>query len=303
MDIPQKLVENAERVFGDRARAWLPGLPGVAAACRDRWDLAEGIPAPHMSMNYIELTTTAEDCPVALKIGVPHDDLYTEMEALRAYDGQAAVGFIDSDHDLGAILMDRVQPGTMLFQSGCDDAEQTRLAGAIMRELPVTVPQEHGMPHLTDQVAKAFTRNRTTPELAGTMPEELMQTAEDLLRQLLTDEPTHYLLHGDLHHENILLDEQRGWLAIDPKGVIGPRAYQPARFLNNRLPEGSSEKHADMTRLRLDILSEILDCPSATLAAAAFLDRILGTSWSLEDEGTFDMAPALANAHMLQRFL
>ena len=116
-------------------------------------------------------------------------------------------------------------------------------------------------------------------------------------------EPCEVMLHGDLHHENILLDEQRGWLAIDPKGVIGPRAYQPARFLNNRLPEGSSEKHADMTRLRLDILSEILDCPSATLAAAAFLDRILGTSWSLEDEGTFDMAPALANAHMLQRFL
>ena len=304
MDIPRQLTENAERVFGDKARAWLPQLPDIATRCREKWDLVVGSPAPHLSMNYIELTSTVSGYSVALKIGVPHDDLFTEMEALRVYDGRGSVRFVGGDSDMGAILMEQVEPGTMLWQSGADDEEQTRLAGAVMRNLPMGVPAKHTCPRLEDQVERAFAGNRSTPGVAGVMPEELLVAAEDQLQRLLAEQPDELMLHGDLHHENILLDEQRGWLAIDPKGVIGPRAYQPARFLNNRLPEeATTAQHHEMTRRRLDILSGLLDCPSTTLATAAFVDRILGTVWSLEDEGPFDARPGLSIARMLQEFL
>ncbi|MGH6781247.1 MAG: aminoglycoside phosphotransferase family protein, partial [Sphingomonadaceae bacterium] len=33
-------------------------------------------------------------------------------------------------------------------------------------------------------------------------------------------------LHADLHHDNVLDFETRGWLAIDPKCVIGDRAFE-----------------------------------------------------------------------------
>lgn len=33
-------------------------------------------------------------------------------------------------------------------------------------------------------------------------------------------------LHADLHHDNVLDFEERGWLAIDPKAVIGDRAFE-----------------------------------------------------------------------------
>jgi streptomycin 6-kinase len=33
-------------------------------------------------------------------------------------------------------------------------------------------------------------------------------------------------LHADLHHDNVLDFEARGWLAIDPKSVIGDRAFE-----------------------------------------------------------------------------
>ncbi|RDJ27899.1 APH(6) family putative aminoglycoside O-phosphotransferase [Bosea caraganae] len=33
-------------------------------------------------------------------------------------------------------------------------------------------------------------------------------------------------LHADLHHDNVLDFEERGWLAIDPKCVIGDRAFE-----------------------------------------------------------------------------
>ncbi|MDA0334498.1 MAG: hypothetical protein O2782_04975 [bacterium] len=86
--------------------------------------------------------------------------------------------------------------------------------------------------------------------------------------------------------------------------MIGPRPCQAARFLNNRLPEAAAiDEHAHLLRQRLEILSGLLDCPQATLAAAAFVDGLVGTSWSLEHEGSVGLAPKLAHAHMLQRFL
>lgn len=303
IDLPTEFVDKVQRMFGDRGRAWLPTLPDIVTRCREKWGLAEGAPATFMSMNWIEFTTTAAGDPVALKIGVPHDDLFTEMEALRAFDARGAVRFLDADRDLAAILMERISPGTMLWELD-DDAKQTRLAGKAMRELPVSVPALHGMPRLADQVAMAFARNRTLPEFVDLMPEELMRCAEDLLRQMLDDDPCQVMLHGDLHHENILLDERRGWLAIDPKGVIGPGPYQAARFLNNRIPdEDTTHARADILRVRLNILSEILHHSPTALAAAAFVDCILGTSWAFQDEGSFDLAPSLAHARMLQRFL
>ena len=156
-------------------------------------------------MNYIEFTTNAEGSSVALKVGVAHADLFTEMEALRAYDGYGAARLIDADRDLAAILMERVHPGTMLWETG-DEAAQTRHAGQVLRALPVRVPDRHTMPRLADQMARVIVQNRTAPQFIGLMPEALMVVAEDLLSRLLADADGEILLHGDLHHENILLD-------------------------------------------------------------------------------------------------
>ena len=43
------------------------------------------------------------------------------------------------------------------------------------------------------------------------------------------------LLHGDLHHQNILFNENKGWKAIDPKGIIGVPVMELARFLDNQI--------------------------------------------------------------------
>jgi streptomycin 6-kinase len=43
------------------------------------------------------------------------------------------------------------------------------------------------------------------------------------------------LVHGDFHHHNLLRSE-RGWLAIDPKPMLGEPEYDVASFLWNPLP-------------------------------------------------------------------
>ena len=55
-----------------------------------------------------------------------------------------------------------------------------------------------------------------------------------LAKDLLSSSPTPQLLHGDLHHDNVLKGP-RGWCAIDPKGVVGDPAYELANAFRNPL--------------------------------------------------------------------
>ena len=78
------------------------------------------------------------------------------------------------------------------------------------------------------------------------IPAQTLQKARKIRDQLLKMAMLDVLLHGDLHHDNILQngdDEARhsfsdgGWLVIDPKGVIGESAYEVAAFIRNPMPE------------------------------------------------------------------
>jgi hypothetical protein len=79
MHLSPEFTATVQRIFREKGREWLPRLPDILARCRNQWGLALGIPCPTMSMNYIEFTTTAAGQPVALKVGVPHGELFTEV--------------------------------------------------------------------------------------------------------------------------------------------------------------------------------------------------------------------------------
>ena len=94
------------------------------------------------------------------------------------------------------------------------------------------------------------------------------------------------LLHGDLHHENILAAERASWLAIDPKGVIGEPAYETGALLRNRLPNLLDAPQAVrvLTR-RIDQLSEMLYFARARVRNWAMAQAVLSMWWTIEDGG------------------
>lgn len=284
MRIPPELAEKVPRIFGDAGRAWLPRLPEIVATCRERWGLAEGTPCPTMSMNYIEFTTTAAGEPVALKVGVPHEELLTEMEALALYDGRRAVRLLDADRHLGAILMQRAMPGTMLWQLG-DESEQTRIGAAVMKALPVPVPEQHTLPHFSRWVERAFRLTRIEWDPEERMPRDLLDRTEAIFAQILQEADGEVVLHGDLHHENILWDDEHGWLVIDPKGVIGPHCLEVGRFIQNQLPENALFATIEkLVQDRIEIIAATLGMAQRTIAAAALVDCVLSHVWCFEEE-------------------
>ena len=120
------------------------------------------------------------------------------------------------------------------------------------------------------------------------------------LDQLADDE---CLLHGDLHHDNILQCDD-GYKLIDPKGVIGPLSLEPARFIGNQIgdaPAAAFEPQLDdMCKAFADSLTSV-DVAPADVATGAVLDAVVSTCWSIED-GTEveEVAGYVANALSLR---
>ena len=52
-------------------------------------------------------------------------------------------------------------------------------------------------------------------------------------RTLLAEPREVGVLHGDLHHDNVLDFGARGWLAIDPKRLVGERGFDFANIFTN----------------------------------------------------------------------
>ena len=270
--------------FGEEGRNWLDALPEILERCRDHWDLTFSRPATILSLNYVTFAHTKSGDEVVLKVGVPHSELFTEMEALRHYAGSGIVKCLDSDNDLGALLLESVRPGTMLYELG-DNASQTRLAGRVMADLARPAPANHSLPTFADWIERGYgDARRIIRDESGFLKRSMIDHAQALFEWVQASKVRDVLLHGDLHHENILLSEERGWIAIDPKGVIGAPCLEAGRYLINQIPADASLDHKRALLVeRVPILSRALAAPEDRIRAAGVIDGVLSISWGLSE--------------------
>jgi streptomycin 6-kinase len=92
------------------------------------------------------------------------------------------------------------------------------------------------------------------------------------------------LLHGDLHHCNILAARRRPWLAIDPKGLAGEPAYEAGALLRN--PDPRRYLDPKVQRRRVDVLHEELALEKDRILGWGVAQAVLAAWWSIEDSGT-----------------
>lgn len=105
--------------------------------------------------------------------------------------------------------------------------------------------------------------------------------AEAMAKQLLANQQEIVVLHGDVHHDNFLDFEARGWLAIDPKWIVGDRAFDYANIFCN--PDFSSATPPERFLRRLQIV-----CEETGISRKRMLEWILAWTglsvvWFLED--------------------
>ena len=280
------------RVWPDIAPAWLDALPALLDEYATRWKLTLGPPF-ELSYNYVAPAIRADGSRCVLKAGVPDRERRTEIAALAHYDGNGAIRLLEADADRGVALLERAEPGDMLLTLD-DDDERTIIAADTMRTLFRPPPPGVDFPTIASW-SLIFGRLRARFDGGtGPFPAPLFERAEAIATDAGDGEQV--LLHGDLHHGNILRATRLPWLAIDPKGVAGDPACEAGSLLLNPW----TEPLADIVRLiprRLDILAEYLAIDRERLAAWSLHKAVLSACWTVEDgEGPPGGALAVAEA-------
>jgi streptomycin 6-kinase len=240
---------------------------------------------------------------IVLKLGPPNDELTSEIIALRHWNGRGAVRVLAAEPERGIVLLERLRPGhTMLkvFDGIEDDAQTTLIASQVMQQVwqppPANASQlitvarwAHGMVDLRRRYGGG----------TGPFPPRLVEMAERLFADLQASAASPVVLHGDLHHENILQVDDGRWLAIDPKGVIGEPAYEIGAWLRN--PPGLLHV-ADLAAFqarRIDLFSDVLGLDRQRLIGWGMAQAVLSAWWDV-DEGSGEwMRDALIVAQTL----
>ena len=273
--------------FGARNSALWRRLPALLEACERRWALTVLPPFPNLSYNYVAPVVRADGTEAVLKIGLPHRELRTEIDALRLFDGRRSVRLLAADPEQGALLLERLQPGATLtaLASEAADARATSIAAAVMRGLWRPVPAEHDFPHVRDW-AQGMTRLRARFDGGvGPFPQRLVEEAETLFTEMLASSAPPVVLHGDLHHDNILAAQRASWLAIDPKGLVGEPAYEVGALLRNLWPDRHTVLHpGKLLERRTHQLADALEIDRARVRGWAVAQAVLSAWWCLEDE-------------------
>ncbi len=295
MNLPGAFLRTIEQNFGQRGRDFLEALPDLVDEAARRWQLTDIEPVSNLSYNYVAFANRLGE-QVVLKIGVPDREVLSEMTSLRLFDGGAAVRLLEWDEEHFMFLLERLRPGEMLATVD-DDRRATEIAADVMRTLWHEPESEPQLIALTDWF-DGFKRLRERFDgQTGPLALPLVERAEALSRELLTENHRPMLIHGDLHHFNIL-SSKRGWLAIDPKGVVGPAAYEVGPFLLN--PWVVSGLQPDTPRLsgeRISILAERLGFERRRLLDWGIAFAVLSAWWNLE--GGEDWQVAMQCAEIL----
>src|SRR5690606_2582196 len=116
-------------------------------------------------------------------------------------------------------------------------------------------------------------------------------------RELLDDPRDLCVLHGDLHHGNVLDFGPKGWLAIDPKGLIGERGFDFANiFCNPDLDDPTRPVATEPARFarRLEIVTAAAELERERLLRWILAWTGLSAAWFLGADQSADIDLTIA---------
>ncbi len=201
------------------------------------------------------------------------------------WDGDGAARVLA--HDDRALLLERIAgPRTLAAMVAAgDDDEASRILCAVAGRLHA--PRRGPPPELV-------TLSRWFEALAPAARSQggLLAEADAAARALLADPRDTVVLHGDIHHGNVLDAGARGWLAIDPKGLLGERTFDFVNILRN--PDAATALAPGRFDRQVDLLADAAALDRQRLLKWTLAFAGLSASWHLADGEPADLDLAVA---------
>ena len=300
--VPAALAQNAVQVWGEAGRQWLSDLPDLVETVAERWHLRVGDPFV-LSYHWVAPAELTDGTRTVVKLGVPGEKhLRQEAKALTAFDGRGAVRLLGFSETLGALLLERADPGTMAASVVPHrDSDATNAIIGIAQRLHRQPPAACALPPL-EQHGRGFTEYLARFGDAGPLPRALVEQARSLFTDLCASASERTLLHGDLHHDNVLDAGDRGWLAIDPHGLVGDPGFDVGAMLYNPMHPAAPDGLLDLVPARVEQLADGLGMTLERTCAWGFTMAVLSEVWTCED-GAPPEGPPLLVARLLQQHI
>ena len=231
-----------------------------------------------------------------LKVVKREGDEWRSGEIVHAFGGRGVVRVLE--YEDGAALLERIVPGTNLVEltrADHDDAATEATAEVIAAMAPNAAPP--WCPTVSDW-AQSFTWYSDSGD--AQIPAPLVRRASEIYTELCETQRGARLLHGDLQHYNVLRDHHRGWLAIDPKGVVGEVEYEVGALLRNPVELPAILSNPATIEQRIRTLSSRLNLDAGRVLRWGFAQAVLSAIWYVEDGYVIDASnPSLQLARAI----
>ncbi len=155
------------------------------------------------------------------------------------------------------------------------------VAADLIAKFSESISDQQSLPTYKEWLDQAFGRARKEGKVGRKML-ALIDRAEELFTEIKDKTDSQLLLHGDLHHWNILKDDQVGWKAIDPKGVVGPACMEAARFIDNQLDLVEEKEKFTHFKEMTEVFADEFNQPKEIIVGCYFVLRVLSTCWLAE---------------------
>jgi streptomycin 6-kinase len=249
-----------------------------------RWNLvSDGEPTATHSSDL--LPVRSGDVPAILKVA-RSDEERRGANLMAWWNGDGAARVLAHHED--AILLERARGRRSLAtmaREGQDD-EASRIICGVAMTLHAHGSPPAGLVPLSEWYAEL---SRVAGADTGIFTQAASTAAE-----LLASPQEQCVLHGDLHHGNVLDFGARGWLAIDPKGLIGERGFDFANIFCN--PDFETATNPGRMTRQINVVAEAAGLDPVRLLRWVFAYAALSAAWTIGERGNPTLA--LVIAHM-----
>ncbi|MFD1152104.1 aminoglycoside phosphotransferase family protein [Saccharothrix hoggarensis] len=283
--MPPEFARWRAQVEGEAGREWVAGLPDLVDRLCARWRLTpDDTPPLHGGLGLVVLVHRG-DVPCALKVSQLEDATVDEALALTTWDGRGAVRLHEADPEVGALLLERLDPAKSLHDLDLRSAAE--VAGGLIRRLAVPAPAGvRPLAGIADVMVEHLPRRQRA--LGDPVPRRWVDAARGFAAELgAVDHDV--LVHADLHYGNVLAGDREPWLAVDARAVRGRPEFSVPELMWTRADDGALDSDTAVRRLLAVIVAAgELDADAAHgWVVARCVDYWL---WGLENGLTIDPA-------------
>lgn len=242
-----------------------------------KWDLSDLRPLSLSAASKVYAAHSPRLGSVVVKTAIDRDRLRSEYNTLQGLSGGCVCRVYDYDRDSGWLLEERILPGTPLRAESSLEKRIQVLAQIFPR---IHKSCTDGISYL-DLLSSAYFFCKRSG--ASSLLHDKAELARSICAEMFDKYPERVLLHGDLHHDNLLLHSDGHYVVIDPKGVIGPSILDLPRFILNELDaphSGSDAVHIDTV---ISMISDRFDYPAEDIRKVYYMESVLANVWHLED--------------------